>query len=118
MSKDIGGALIAVVILGTLVVHLYYATASIYRRRWQFAAKVGGFFALYLLAIVLSFFFAVGLCAASCPRDLDFLLGLFYLALSVGVVLRLLKLHQRLVDSATPTRSTYDLPRFLGPIVT
>lgn len=106
MSKDIGGALIALVILGTLVVHLYYAAVSIYQRRWQFAAKVGGLFALYILAIVLSFFFAVGLCAAGCPRDLDFLLGLLYLGLSVGLVLRLRKLQQRLVDSATPKDST------------
>jgi hypothetical protein len=106
VSKDIGGAFIALVILGTLVVHLYYAAVAIYRRRWQFAAKVGGFFALYLLAIVLSFFLAVGLCAAGCPRDLEFLLGLLYLGLSVGLVLRLRKSQQRLVDSAIPKDST------------
>ena len=106
MSQDIGGALTALVMLGTLVVHLYYASVSVYRRRWQFAAVVGGLFALYIFAIVLSFLFAVGLCAAGCPRDMDFLLQLFYLGLSVGLVLWLRKLHQRLIKSATPTDST------------
>ena len=106
MSQDIGGALVALVILGTLVVHLYYASVAIYRRRWKFAAMVGGLFVLYLLALVLSFLFAVGLCAAGCPRDMDFLLGLLYLGLSAGLVALLRKLHQRLVDSATPGDST------------
>ena len=105
MAQDIGGALIVLMILGTFVVNLYYASVAIYRRRWLFAAMVGGLFALYLLALVFSFLFAVGLCAAGCPPGLDSLLGLLYLGLSGGLVLWLRKLHQRPIGSTITSDS-------------
>lgn len=108
-SDDFFGLLIAIAILGTLVIHLYYLVGAIYRRRWQFVAKIGGSFALYLVVIVFSFLFAVGLCAAGCPSGLDILPGLFFVGLSVGSVILLRNSHRRLVDNATPT-PTSEMP--------
>ena len=90
MSLDaVFALLIAIAILATFVDHLCYFVGAVYQRRWQSVAKIGGSFVLYLLVIVVSFLLAVGLCAAGCPSGLNFLLGLFYLALSVGSVILL-----------------------------
>lgn len=113
-SNDFFGLLIAIAILGTLVFHLFYLVSAIYRRRWQFVAKIGGSFALYLVVIAFSFLFAVGLCAAGCPGGLDFLLGLLYVGLSVGSVVLLRKSHRRLVDNSTPTPASEAPPRTRG----
>ena len=102
-SDDFFGLLIAIAILGTFIIHLYYVVGAIYRRRWQFVAKIGSLFALYLVVIVFSFLFAVGLCAAGCPSGLDAVLGLLYVGLSIGFVLRLHKLHRRQTNEPTPT---------------
>ena len=103
-NDDLSGLLIAIAFLATFAVHIYYLVGAIYRRRWQFLAKIGGSFAIYLLAIVLSFGVGVGLCAAGCPRDLDALLGLFWFGLSIVVALRLRQSHRRLIEGSTPTR--------------
>ena len=105
MSDYIYPLLIAIAVLGTLIVHVYYVVAAIYRRRWQFVAKVGGSFALYILVIVVSYLFAVGLCAAGCPRDLTFLLTVFYYGLSLVSVFLLRDSFRRLANDATPTRT-------------
>jgi len=107
MSTDeFGGLLAAAGVVGTFLVHLYYLIGAIYRRSWQFVAKIGGSFALYLLGIVVTFLFAVGLCAAGCPRGLSVLLGLFFLGLSLVIVIRLRNSHRRLIHESTPTRTS------------
>jgi len=113
-SDDFFGLLIAIAILGTFIIHLYYVVGAIYRRRWQFVAKIGSLFALYLVVIVFSFLFAVGLCAAGCPSALNFLLGLFYVGLSVGSVVLLRNSHRRLVANSTPTPTSQTPPHARG----
>jgi len=106
VSDDPYLVVIAVAFLGTFVVHLYYLAGAIYRGRWQFVAKIGGSFALYVLGIVVSFLFGVGLCAAGCPDGLNFLLILFYIGLSLFIVIRLFKSHRRLISDSTPTSTS------------
>jgi hypothetical protein len=110
MSDDLGGLLVAVAILGTFVVHVYYFIGAVYRRRGQFAVTVVGLFALYILGIIVSFFFGVGLCAAGCPRSLDFLLGLFCLGVSLAFVLWLRKLHRGLIHGSKATGTSQSPP--------
>jgi hypothetical protein len=95
--------LIGVAVLGTFVVHLYYLVGVIYRRRLQFVVKVGVSFALYMSGIAVSFLFAVGLCAAGCPRELNFSLTLFYYGLSIVSVFSLRNSYRRLINDSTPT---------------
>jgi len=96
----------AIVILATLVAHFYYVVGAIYRRRWGFVAKIVGSFGLYLLVVVVSFLFGVGLCAAGCPSGLNFLLGLLYLAMAIALVSRLRTAYRRLIQDSTPTHAS------------
>ena len=107
MSHYVYPILIAVAVLGTLVVHLYYfVRAASTGGTGSVLAKIGGSFALYMLVIVISFLFAVGLCAASCPSELNFLLTLFYYGLSLFSVFSLRNSYRRLINDSTPSNTS------------
>ena len=107
MSDYVYPVLVAVAVLGTLVVRVYYfVRAASIGATGSVLAKIGGSFALYMLVFVVSFLFAVGLCAAGCPRELNFLLTLFYYGLSLFSVFSLRNFYRRLINDSTPSNTS------------